>query len=731
MNMIGQLLDGRYRVVQILSSGAFGQTYLAADTRRPGHPQCVVKQLRPPSNTSAVMRTAHRLFKQEAEILEKLGKHSQIPYLLAYFEEGNQFYLVEEFVPGHPLNKEILPGKPWSEERVIELLEEILEVLDFVHKQGVIHRDVNPSNLIRRKPDGKLVLIDFGSVKEVSTQIATMQGEFPRTIATGTPSYMPLEQFQGNPQFNSDIYAVGMIGIQALTGLPAGELPKLQAPNPSHTGEIVWRNRAVCSPALGNILDRMVHYNFGKRYPSAEEVLAALAKLSGRDRAGVPPAAIMSPVRQPWIADWFRHNLPMLLLLLGGLVGLALLMLAFNQLNRPNPVKAQDYYERGLEKLNKGDTNGAITAFNQSIKLNPHQAETFYRRANAFYDLNNYEEAITDYSQAITLNPNYVKAYYNRGLARYDLGDQRSAIEDFTQVLKLSPQDAEAHYERGLAYFDLQDHQTAIRDFSEVVRLRPEMAKAYRARGLARAASGDLQGALRDQTEAIRLDPKDANAYYSRGRARFHLGDYKGAEVDYSQSISLDPKSSDAFANRCSARLNLGAHQGAIEDCSQAIVLNPKDSVAYNNRCIAYLNLAQYQKAIEDCSQAIGVNPKNEDGYSNRGLARMAAGDKPGALTDYTAAIGLNPNDTESYANRAKVYYELKDYNNAIADYVQALRLNPNFAGAYYGRGQVRRALGDKAGAMSDFSRAGQLFLEQGRPGGYKDAQFQIELLKS
>ena len=277
MNMVGQLLDRRYRVVQILSSGAFGQTYLAVDTRRPGHPQCVVKQLRPPSNTSTVLKTAYRLFKQEAEILEKLGKHDQIPFLLAYFEEGHQFYLVEEFVPGHALNREIVAGQPWPEERVLALLEEVLQLLAFVHSQGVIHRDVNPSNLIRRKPDGKLVLIDFGSVKEVANHVSDYDTEFPRTIATGTPAYMPIEQFQGNPQFSSDLYAVGMMAVQAITGLPGTDLPKLQDPSPSHTGEIVWRNRAQCSAVLANIIDKMVCHQFGKRYHSAEEVLAISA----------------------------------------------------------------------------------------------------------------------------------------------------------------------------------------------------------------------------------------------------------------------------------------------------------------------------------------------------------------------------------------------------------------------------------------------------------------------
>jgi serine/threonine protein kinase len=732
MNMVGQLLDGRYRVVQILSSGAFGQTYLAVDTRRPGHPQCVVKQLRPPSNTSAVLKTAYRLFKQEAEILEKLGKHDRIPFLLAYFEEGNQFYLVEEFVPGHALNREILAGQPWREERAIALLEEVLEILAFVHSQGVIHRDVNPSNLIRRKPDGKLVLVDFGSVKEVTAQVGDSETEIPRTIATGTPAYMPIEQFQGNPQFSSDLYAVGMMAIQAMTGLPGTELPKLQDPNPSHTGEIVWKNRAQCSAGLANIVDRMIYHNFGKRFQSAQEVLEALKKLRNRpeqaltaQKANIAPETPLSSAR---FSQRFGSRFWWLVLAgVGAAIALGFLL---NYCSRPNPLKAREYYEQGVAKSRNRDAAGALDAFNNSIKLNPNNYEAFYRRGNSNYDLKKYQEAIADYSQAIALNPNYFTAYFNRGLARRDFNDKRGAIEDYTQALKLQPNDADTYYERGIVYLDLQDYKSASQDFSEVIRLQPNLAKAYHSRGLARAGSRDLQGAIGDYTEAIKLDAGDATAFYSRGRARFHLGDYKGALADYSQVIAIDPKSADAFANRCSTQLNLGAHQAAIDDCTQAMQLSQEDAVAYNNRCIAYLNLKNYQQAIADCTQALTANPNDYNALSNRGLARSGGGDAEGAIADFTGAIGINPNDAEAYANRAKIYFQLKNYNSAIGDYVQAIRIDPNYAGAYHGRGMVRRSLGDKSGAISDFEKAGKLFLDQGLTGGYRDAQFEIEKLK-
>ncbi|MEG3848573.1 protein kinase [Microcoleus sp. herbarium19] len=286
--MVSQLLDGRYQIIEVIETGEFGQTYLAKDTRRPGEPQCFVKHLRPGSSEPKLINTTRRLFQKEAEVLERLGQHDQIPQLFAYFEENEEFFLVESFVAGHSLSTEIVPGKPLTEEQMIPLLKELLEILVFVHGQGVIHRDIKPANLIRRYPDNKLVLIDFGSVKEI--HIAQRQA--PVTVRIGTLEYMPIEQFQYNPQLNSDIYALGMIGIQAMTGLPAYDLPKLRDLKNSSRGEIVWRHLAACSQALADVLDNMVRYDFRERYQSAAEALADLRKIGDRSRARVPKLTI-------------------------------------------------------------------------------------------------------------------------------------------------------------------------------------------------------------------------------------------------------------------------------------------------------------------------------------------------------------------------------------------------------------------------------------------------------
>lgn len=273
--MIGKLLDGRYQVVKVLGAGGFGKTYVAQDTRRPGNPICVVKQLEPATRDANFLLAARRLFNSEAESLEKVGNHPQIPRLLAYFEENQEFYLVQDFIDGHNLSAELIPGKPWSEIKVKALLQDVLPILDFVHKQGVIHRDVKPDNLLRRKEDNHLVLVDFGAVKQVSNQTLLIDKSVTKTVAVGTPGYMPSEQARGQPRPNSDIYALGVIALQALTGLQPIAFQYDQ-----QTGEILWQHLAQVSPGLATILNGMVMYHFRDRYQSAAEVLQRLEQLN-------------------------------------------------------------------------------------------------------------------------------------------------------------------------------------------------------------------------------------------------------------------------------------------------------------------------------------------------------------------------------------------------------------------------------------------------------------------
>jgi serine/threonine protein kinase len=264
----GKILGSRYQVLEYIAEGGFGKTYLAEDTQLPGKDLCIVKQLAPSFNSPKLLEIARRLFKTEATALHSLGHHPQIPELLAYFEEEEKFYLVQQYIAGQTLDKKLRPNQPWSAEQVIELLRDCLNVLRYIHDKGVIHRDLKPANLILRNTDNKIVLVDFGSVKN----ILHGQGSLEQlTVAVGTQGYMPIEQARGKPNSTSDLYALGVIGIQALTGV------KPLALDEDENGEILWSHLVNTNPELRQILTKMTRYSHRDRYPSAQAVLDALS----------------------------------------------------------------------------------------------------------------------------------------------------------------------------------------------------------------------------------------------------------------------------------------------------------------------------------------------------------------------------------------------------------------------------------------------------------------------
>lgn len=194
-------LHNRYRVLQALAQGGFGATFLAKDDSLPGQPVCVIKQLRLATNTPEVMPMARELFAREASTLGKIGNHPQVPRLLDYFDDDQQFYLVQEFVNGWTIQQEIKRNGPMSEAGVKQFLSEMLGILQYIHNQQVIHRDIKPNNLIRRAEDGRLVLIDFGAVKNQVSQ--TFAGQNEQTALTafaiGTAGFAPPEQIAMRP----------------------------------------------------------------------------------------------------------------------------------------------------------------------------------------------------------------------------------------------------------------------------------------------------------------------------------------------------------------------------------------------------------------------------------------------------------------------------------------------------------------------------------------------------
>lgn len=268
-NLIGKTIRNRYHIIKQLGKGGTGVTFVAED-RQCLNDLCVVKQLKPQSHNPQKLQIYRRLFNTEAEILGQLGNYNRIPRLLAYFSENKNFFIVQEFIKGHSISEEIAHA-PYDGEAVIDLLEGVLEILVFIHERGIIHRDLKPDNLIRRDNDGKIILIDFGSVKQIS--VVENKTKFYRksNIIIGTENYIPIEQVMGNPGFYSDLYSLGIIAVQALTG----KLPKELAID--RKSELIWRNyiskKKQYNPLLLKAIDKAIRYHHQERYQTASELL--------------------------------------------------------------------------------------------------------------------------------------------------------------------------------------------------------------------------------------------------------------------------------------------------------------------------------------------------------------------------------------------------------------------------------------------------------------------------
>jgi serine/threonine protein kinase, bacterial len=297
-------LSNRYQVLSVLGDGGFGKTFLVEDTQMPSGRKCVLKQLKLTNDNPQILQMVQERFQREAATLERLGEsHDQIPQLYAYFSEGDQFYLVEEWVEGETLTQKVEQQGRLSESMVRSILMNLLPAIAYIHQKQIVHRDIKPDNIILRKSDFSPVLIDFGAVKETMTTAVNAQGNSTHSIVVGTPGYMPSEQLAGRPVFASDLYSLGLTAVYLLTGKQPQQLD-----SDPLTGNILWQSHAPnVSAGFAEFLNRSIHINVSQRFATVQEMLAALTSgvVSVPSQPHVPsypqpvPTVISAPIAAP------------------------------------------------------------------------------------------------------------------------------------------------------------------------------------------------------------------------------------------------------------------------------------------------------------------------------------------------------------------------------------------------------------------------------------------------
>ncbi|NEO33849.1 MAG: tetratricopeptide repeat protein [Symploca sp. SIO3C6] len=633
-------LGGRYKLISQLGAGGFSHTFLAQDLHLPGNPQCVLKQFKPQISDTQALQMARRLFEVEARVLYQLGNHNQIPRLLAHFEDNQEFYLAQELIEGEPLTEELAESVPWSEVRVITLLQDLLTVLSFVHQQQVIHRDVKPSNLIRRRKDDKIVLIDFGAVKQVSNSqvVDANTGETTLTMSVGTKGYMPYEQLAGNPRFSSDIYAVGMLAIQALSRIHPQRLEE-----DPETAEINWRNSCKTkrlrhhlepvSSELAEIIDQMVCYDFRCRYSTAMEALEAVEGLSRTLTDSRP----LEQYTQATVASDIQQR---------------------------NSLKAQS--EAGISESLESGTDAKSTEIwipTQSPNLSQPSASS--------------QESTEILSPSqLPLNPSSTSA---TKLNKLGVMRQRLVkvwpIFAFLTVLGITfPLTKTLLFEQLITQITNPNGTPATDDPLQTPTPEPLVTPSPTPTPL----SPELQ----------------AQEFLKQANELKEAQEYSQALEVYEQAISSNPNLAPAYWGKCYTLNKLQQPALAIVACNDALAIKPDYAEAVWSKGNALEQQELLIQARRLYEKATALKPDFAEGWVSLGVALQKVGRSEEAIIALEKGIKLKRDNAQAWSTLGEALWNMGRFNRAIASLDKALQIQPDHPEALKLRQHTRERLG-------------------------------------
>lgn len=635
-------LGGRYKIISQLGVGGFGRTFLAEDFHLPGHPRCVIKHLKPQSKSDDTLQMARRCFDIEAQVLYHLGSHDQIPRLLAHFEENQEFYLAQEFIEGDPLTRELAEGRPWSQKRVVLLLKDVLQVLRFVHQQQVIHRDLKPSNLIRRRRDQRIVVIDFGAVKQVSEPKFDLESGLTNlTISIGTQGYMPNEQLAGKPRYCSDIYALGVLVVQMLTGVHPRNF------RDDSDGEIDWQGQAPqVGPELKAIVDRMVRYDFRERFVDAAEVLAALD--------GLPDSILEA--EDDWPDNSDNH-----------------------------PVNGVNGAEMTASAAS-AQRSAATQTQNRTSPATPHWSD---QMTNAYLEHSQGKDIIAPLEEPMST------AIWQSDPMAQPLSGAGSGL---TQAIGRPHLAADSHLsptESGMHGFTRRLTQPWVLVGILATSLLLTLGH------LAFPQFGNQLFGLNSTTNATNnpdnpnttsLSPEEqAIAKVKEAEQLGRQQQYEQALARYDQAIALEADYAPAYAGRCETLNQLNRPDEAIVSCNDALAYQANYPEAIWSQGNARLLQKRPYEALKLYEQVTEQEPDFAPGWTRRGVALQQLGRSAEALTALDRAIKLERNGAEAWITKGEALLNLQRYDEALTALNKALQLKPNDSKILKLREQARK----------------------------------------
>jgi tetratricopeptide (TPR) repeat protein len=586
------------------------------------------------------------------------------------------------------------------------------------------------------------VLLDFGSVKQISTMALDDQGQLINTGSVGTAGYMPKEQQAGNLRPNSDIYALGMVAIQALTGVHPSQLE-----TDPETGEVSWRHLTQVSDRLAEIINKMAHAYFRERYQSAAEVLKDLALLPGALPGTLPgtqsaekaitsasePTVVqsVSPPQPPatpenpadsdrllsnspsnseatppeesakhlFITNLAKVTLPFsdfsgkiwlqVLSVTGGILVLVALiggtvLLTNAQKHRRLIEKADAVIQKASEQLDLRQALEAEELCNQALAIKENYSYAWKCRGDALFLLQRYPAALVAYQKATELEPKNPKFWNNQGEVYSQLNNYEEALVAHDRALKLDPRNAQAKKGRAIALIGLEKYPEALAELQEGVSFDPEDPTLW-----------EYQGLVHERLEK----PQESVLAYEESVAV------------YDRQLESKPNDLILWIERGRILSKLRRYEDALDSYGRALKINPNFYLAWNAKATTFYEMEKFELALDAYDKTVELNPNFYIGWHNRasllsvGLDRYAD-----AVKSYDIALKLNPSFYHAWRDRGIALAEIKQYEEAIKSFDEAIKIEPNDYTSWVSRGMALTELQRDEEALVSFNRAIEIY---------------------
>ncbi len=636
---LGTILDGKFKIVQVLGEGGMGTVYKVEQVGKPGYFRAVKELLISPNTAADERKSAIERFDKEIDLLFNL-KHPRIPSLILSFQERGNYYFVMEFVPGRSLEKILEDSKaPLDEDQVITWMIQVCEALSYIHSRTppIILRDLKPGNVMVT-PDGNVQLIDFGIARKFDPNKRT-NTENLGTISYASPEHLGSITAPGqkrsaqNPgklvqtDARSDIYSLGATMYHLLTNQ---EPDPIQTPT---TGSILAKNPRLRAVQIGNrvvcpveqVIIKAMQQDPAKRFQSADAMRVALQQCLANGAAPAtvqiqaisPNATIMVPMGELICPKCGYHNRPGAKFckrdgqpLIQGATAVPprvaaqavskttlpprpvqqVVQPARAAVNVAQSVDTQAAYRLGLQFMNSKNYADAVNQFKMAQVPGNRSYDVLYNLGRAYRqygqsvkdkDKNLFTEnmkfAAEQFEQAAALKRGAVDAYFQLGMTYHDLDLYASAITAFKNALQYSPQDSAIYYQLGSVAMDQFYDREAEAYFLEGLKINPDHVLILIALGRLYVRMNQAQAAISVLRQATQRDPAMWEGWYELGRAHMKAREWKLALSALEQARQWNFEESDIYSAMASCYLKTNKKAEARQMVRESLQRNPNN----------------------------------------------------------------------------------------------------------------------------------------------------------